>query len=209
MDRTHRWAARSLKAHRQNVKKNSEQGIYGIVQGGRYEDLRIESAKEIASMDFDGFGIGGSFSKQDILGILDKVNRELPKEKPRHLLGIGEPEDLFIGVAAGCDTFDCVLPTRNGRTGGVYAASGKYQIPSSKYKDDFQPLDPTCSCSVCKIYTRAYITHLFRNKEMLGPILASQHNLYFLVNLTAQIRESIVNGTFEQFRDTFLKSYKV
>ena len=209
MDRTHRWAERSLKAHRQNVKKNAEQGIYGIVQGGRFEDLRVQSAKEIAGMDFDGFGIGGSFSKQDILGILDKVNRELPKEKPRHLLGIGEPEDLFIGVAAGCDTFDCVLPTRNGRTGGIYTRQGKIQIPNAEYKEDFTPLDPACGCPICSQYSRAYIAHLFRSKEMLGPVLASQHNLYFLANLTAQIRESIVNGTFKQFRAAFLKSYKV
>jgi len=116
--RTHRWADRSLKAHRQNIKKNAEQAIYGIVQGGRYADLRIESARTLASLDFDGYGIGGSFSKQDILGILDKVNTELPKEKPRHLLGIGEPEDMFIGVESGIDTFDCVLPTRNGRNVG-------------------------------------------------------------------------------------------
>ncbi|MBP9710927.1 MAG: tRNA guanosine(34) transglycosylase Tgt [Candidatus Pacebacteria bacterium] len=209
MDRTHRWASRSLKAHRQNVKKNGEQGIYGIVQGGRFEDLRIESAKEIASMDFDGFGIGGSFSKHDLLGILDKVTTELPKEKPRHLLGIGEPEDLFIGAAAGCDTFDCVLPTRNGRTGGIFTRAGKIQIPNAEYKNDFTPLDPECSCPVCKSYTRAYIAHLFRCKEMLGPILASQHNLFFLANLTKEIRESIVDGSFEQFRSEFMTKYKM
>lgn len=208
MDRTHRWAARSLKAHRQNIKKNSEQGLYGIVQGGRFADLRIESAKEIASMDFDGFGIGGSFSKHDLLGILDKVTAELPEDKPRHLLGIGEPEDLFIGAAAGCDTFDCVLPTRNGRTGGIYTRHGKIQIPNAEYKKDFSPLDPECACPVCKTHTRAYIAHLFRTKEMLGPILASQHNLYFLANLTKQIRESILAGTFEQFKDEFLTKYQ-
>jgi queuine tRNA-ribosyltransferase len=208
MDRTHRWADRSLKAHRQNVDKNNAQGIYGIVQGGRYADLRIESAKEIAGMDFDGFGIGGSFSKHDILGILDKVNRELPKEKPRHLLGIGEPEDIFIGVAAGIDTFDCVLPTRNGRSGGVYTHQGKVQIPNAAFKDDFTPLDPGCGCRVCKNYTKSYIHHLFRTGEMLGPMLASQHNLYFLATLTERIRQSILNGDFEQFRDEFLGTYQ-
>jgi queuine tRNA-ribosyltransferase len=208
MDRTHRWALRSLKSHRQNVKKNAEQGIYGIVQGGRFADLRIASAKEIASMDFDGFGIGGSFSKHDLLGILDKVTAELPKEKPRHLLGIGEPEDLFIGAAAGCDTFDCVLPTRNGRTGGIYTRQGKIQIPNAEYKNDFTPLDPTCGCPVCKTYTRAYIAHLFRSKEMLGPMLASQHNLYFLANLTKEIRQSIIDGSFESFRGQFLREYE-
>lgn len=208
MDRTHRWAERSLKAHRQNVTKNNEQGLYGIVQGGRYADLRIESAKDLAAMDFDGFGIGGSFSKHDILGILDKVNRELPPEKPRHLLGIGEPEDIFIGVEAGIDTFDCVLPTRNGRTGGIYSRSGKYQIPSTKYQNDQTPLDEECGCPVCKRHTRAYIHHLFRTKEMAGLVLASMHNLYFLTHLVKDIRASLLSGNFHEFRDTFLGRYK-
>ena len=207
MGRTHRWAERSLKAHRQNIKKNSEQAIYGIVQGGRYADLRIESAKYLAAMDFDGYGIGGSFSKQDILGILDKVNKELPKEKPRHLLGIGEPEDMFIGVEAGVDTFDCVLPTRNGRNGGVYTHSGNIQIPSSKYQTDFGPLDKNCGCPVCLQHTRAYVHHLFRTNEILGPILASMHNIHFLTNLVKKIRQSILDGNFMEFRDTFLAAY--
>ncbi|MEK7068536.1 MAG: tRNA guanosine(34) transglycosylase Tgt, partial [Patescibacteria group bacterium] len=177
---------------------------------------RMESATTLAAMDFDGFGIGGSFSKDDILGILDKVNRELPAEKPRHLLGIGEPEDIFIGVEAGIDTFDCVLPTRNGRTGGIYAKDGKYQITGSVYRDDTRPLDMGCGCPVCRInlvtglpqHTRAYVHHLFRTKEMLGLVLASMHNLYFLTHLVKQIRQSILNGTFEQFRDSFLSSYR-
>jgi queuine tRNA-ribosyltransferase len=207
MDRTHRWADRSLKAHRQNLEKNEKQAIYGIVQGGRYADLRIESAKEIAGMDFDGFGIGGSFSKHDILGILDKVNRELPEDKPRHLLGIGEPEDIFIGVEAGIDTFDCVLPTRNGRTGGIYSKEGKYQITGAKYKDDFGPLDQGCECPTCRNHSRAYVHHLFRSGEMLGLILASMHNIYFLTNLTAQIRESLLHGNFEEFKYAFLAKY--
>lgn len=207
MERTHRWARRSLAAHRGNVDKNNAQGIYGIVQGGRFEDLRIESARELAGMDFDGYGIGGSFSKWDLLGILDKVNAQLPKEKPRHLLGIGEPEDLFIGVEAGIDTFDCVLPTRNGRTGGVYTRAGSIQIPNREFVEDSLPLDPACACPVCKTYTRSYISHLFRAKEMLGPILASEHNIYFLANLTREIRESILDGSFEKFRDAFLEGY--
>lgn len=209
MDRTHRWAERSLKAHRQNVQKNAEQGIYGIVQGGRFADLRIESAKYVANMDFDGYGIGGSFSKHDILGILDKVNKELPKEKPRHLLGIGEPEDMFIGVEAGIDTFDCVLPTRNGRNGGVYTKKGKIQIPNAGYKDDFTPLDEGCGCPVCKHHTKAYVRHLFATNEILGPLLASMHNIYFLTHLVEQIRQSIIDGTFFEFRDAFLSEYKV
>jgi len=209
MERTHRWADRSLKAHRQNIKKNNEQGIYGIVQGGRFADLRIESAKTLADMNFDGYGIGGSFSKHDILGILDKVNSELPKEKPRHLLGIGEPEDIFIGVEAGIDTFDCVVPTRNGRTGGIYTKQGKIQIPNAEFKEDYRPLDEGCECPVCRQHTRAYVSHLFRTKEMLGGILASMHNIYFLTHLVQNIRQSILDGSFEHYRDSFLSQYKM
>ncbi len=208
MDRTHRWAVRSLAAHRQNFEKNKQQGIYGIVQGGRFADLRIESAKTLANMDFDGYGIGGSFSKADILGILDTVDRELPKDKPRHLLGIGEPEDIFIGVAAGIDTFDCVLPTRNGRSGGIYTNNGKLLVENAEYKEDFSPLDTECDCSVCKQFSRAYIHHLFRSKEMLGPTLASMHNIYFLTHLVERIRASILDDNFEKFRDEFLGKYK-
>lgn len=209
MERTHRWAARSLKAHRQNVQKNNTQGIYGIVQGGRYEDLRVASARELASADFDGYGIGGSFSKRDILGILDKVNAELPPEKPRHLLGIGEPEDMFIGVASGIDTFDCVLPTRNGRTGGIYTTRGKVQLPNAEFKDDFTPLSEGCLCPVCAAHTRAYVHHLFRTHELLGPVLASMHNLFFLTDLTQKIRASLIEGSFERYRASFLSAYKV
>jgi queuine tRNA-ribosyltransferase len=208
MGRTHEWAKRSLRAHRGNIEKNKQQGIYGIVQGGRYADLRIESARELAQMDFDGYGIGGSFSKQDILGILDLVNKELPKEKPRHLLGIGEPEDIFIGVEAGIDTFDCVLPTRNGRGGSLYTRDGKITIENKEFKEDFTPVDPECGCFVCKTHTRAYLAHLFRTKEMLGPILASMHNMYFLTHLTREIRQALIDGTFFEFKKSFLSRYK-
>ena len=205
--RTHRWAKRSLAAHRQDIDANMKQGLYGIVQGGRYEDLRLESARELASMDFDGYGIGGSFSKEDILGILEKVDGELPDEKPRHLLGIGEPEDIFIGVAAGIDTFDCVLPTRNGRNATVYTYSGKTSLERAEYTEDFTPIDPDCDCFVCKRYTCAYIRHLFKSGEMLAGVLASAHNMRFLTRLTENIRASILDGTFEQYRADFLKKY--
>jgi queuine tRNA-ribosyltransferase len=213
MDRTHRWAKRSLDAHRRfgPLRQGSggpQQGIYGIVQGGRFENLRVESAKELAGMDFDGYGIGGSFSKEDILGILDKVNNELPPQKPRHLLGIGEPEDLFIGVEAGIDTFDCVLPTRNGRTGTLYTSQGKINIGTTIYRSDFGPVDTACDCFICKEHTRAYVHHLFRTNEMLGPVLATMHNIRFLTRLTDNIRKSILNRNFEVFRDTFLTQYK-
>jgi queuine tRNA-ribosyltransferase len=208
MDRTHEWARRSLKAHRGNIAKNNEQGIYGIVQGGRFADLRLESAKILADMDFDGYGIGGSFSKDDILGILDQVNKELPKEKPRHLLGIGEPEDIFIGVEAGIDTFDCVLPTRNGRGGSVYTRDGKLILENAEFKEDFSPIDNECGCVVCKNHTRAYLQHLFRSKEMLGPILASMHNIYFLTHLVEEVRQSLIEGRFQEFKNKFLDRYK-
>ncbi len=158
-------------------------------------------------MDFDGYGIGGSFSKDDILGILDGVNRVLPANKPRHLLGIGEPEDIFIGVAAGVDTFDCVLPTRNGRTGGIYTKRGKIQIPNAEYREDWGPLDEGCGCPTCQNYTRAYVHHLFRTGEMLGPMLASAHNVYFLTHLVENIRASILDGTFENYREEFMSAY--
>jgi queuine tRNA-ribosyltransferase len=208
MDRTHEWARRSLRAHRGNIAKNNEQGIYGIVQGGRFADLRIESAKELANMDFDGYGIGGSFSKDDILGILDKVNKELPKEKPRHLLGIGEPEDIFIGVEAGIDTFDCVLPTRNGRGGSVYTRDGKLILENAEFKEDFSPIDAECGCFVCLNHTRSYLQHLFRSKEMLGPVLASMHNIYFLTHLVADVRQSLLDDRFHEFKTSFLNRYK-
>lgn len=208
MKRTHRWAVRSLAAHRHNIAKGREQGIYGIVQGGRFADLRLESARTLADMDFDGYGIGGSFNKDDILGILDLVDRELPSEKPRHLLGIGEPEDIFIGVAAGADTFDCVLPTRNGRTGGILTSHGKFLIENTQFKEDPRPLDPECDCPVCMQYSRSYIHHLFRSKEMLAPMLASQHNIRFLTRLLENIRTSILEDRFEQYRDEFLTKYR-
>jgi queuine tRNA-ribosyltransferase len=132
---------------------------------------------------------------------------ELPEGMPVHGLGVGEPEDILLGAAHGVDTFDCVTPTRNGRTGGLYTSRGKIQIPNAEYQYDFGPLDDECQCPTCLNHTRAYVHHLFRTKEMLGPILASMHNLYFLTNLTREIRESILNGNFEQFRATFLEKY--
>jgi len=209
MDRTHRWAKRSLQAHRQNTEAGSKQGLYGIVQGGRYEDLRMESARELASMDFDGYGIGGSFSKHDILGILDKVNAILPPDKPRHLLGIGNPEDLFIGVEAGIDTFDCVIPTRNGRSGSVFTRQGSINIDGAKYINDFSKIDEACDCYTCASVTKGYLCHLFRANEMLAPVLASLHNLRFLIKLVEEIRESILEDQFVDFKENFFKMYRL
>ena len=183
-----------------------------MVQGGRHEDLRKESAKVTAEMmvdgeGFDGFGIGGSFAKEDMSTAVKWVNEILPEEKPRHLLGIGEPEDLFMAVENGCDLFDCTNPTRLGRTGTIYTKKGKIHLENKKYRDDFAPLDTDCDCYACAHYTRAYVAHLFHGKEMLAGTLASIHNLHFIVNLVDDMRATILNDTFAEFRDAFLKEY--
>jgi len=196
MDRTHRWAKRSILAHKQNYEALKKQGLYGVVQGGRHLDLRAESAKVHANMDFDGFGIGGSFTKADLGDALRVVNEILPEDKPRHLLGIGEPEDITEGVALGCDTFDCVAPTRIARTGTIYEMTNsghrRTNLLNSKYQRDFSKPDESCDCYVCTNYTKAYLAHLFRSKEMLGPHLASIHNLYYIVQFTKRLRENIL-----------------
>jgi queuine tRNA-ribosyltransferase len=206
MDRTHRWAGRSLAEFRRFSK--GKQSLFGIIQGGRYEDLRKESAKVIGSMDFEGFGVGGSFVKEDMPAAVRWVNKILPEEKPRHLLGVGEPVDLILGVENGCDTFDCVAPTRIARNGTLYTKHGKINIMNAKYKNIFKPIEEECGCYTCKNYTAAYLSHLFRSKEMLAATLASIHNIYFLNNLMSQIRESILSGTFPKFKEKFLGDYK-
>lgn len=206
LDRTHRWARQSLKYHRaQSI--SDRQAIFGIVQGGRHEDLRKKSAKEIGEMDFDGFGIGGSFEKTDMTGVVKWVNEILPEEKPRHLLGIGEPEDLFMAVENGCDLFDCVAPTRIARTGQVYTDYGKINLRNQKYKNDFSPISDNCECYTCKNYSKAYLSHLFRSEEILSATLASIHNLYFIVNLVKKIRESILKNEFFIYKKIFFDKY--
>lgn len=195
MQRTHRWAERSLRAHRQNIEAGKHQGIFGIVQGGRYEDLRRESARTLAGMDFDGYGIGGSYQKFDLDTAVGWVTDELPEDKPRHLLGIGEPEDLLTGVQQGIDLFDCVQPTRLARTGTVYGPLGKKMtLTKAEYTRDFTPIDANCRCSVCQTYSRSYLSHLFRAHEMLGATLASVHNLHFLIELVKGERVRILNS---------------
>jgi len=198
MDRTHRWAKRSILAHKQNYEALKKQGLYGVVQGGRHLDLRQESARTLAAMDFDGFGIGGSFTKADLGEAIRAVNEILPEDKPRHLLGIGEPEDITEGVALGCDTFDCVAPTRIARTGTIYertnAGHVRTNLLNAKYVRDFGKPDESCDCYVCTHYTKAYLAHLFRSHEMLGAHLASLHNLYYIVNFTKRLREQIISA---------------
>lgn len=206
LERTHAWAKRSLVYHKSRD-NSSKQALFGIVQGGRDEELRRKSAKVIGVMDFDGFGIGGSFDKNDLHSAVRWCNEELPEDKPRHLLGIGEPEDLFLGVENGVDLFDCVAPTRNARGGTLYTKKGKINILNASFKEDANPVDETCTCSTCRNYTRAYLSHLFRSKEMLGPVLATVHNLHFIVNLVSKMRDSILDGSFVQYKDDFLKEY--
>jgi queuine tRNA-ribosyltransferase len=212
LDRTHAWAKRSLEEH---LKLNTEDkvSLFGIVQGGRDEELRKKSAKIISELEvdgkkFDGYGIGGSFAKEDMHTAVKWVNEILPEEKPRHLLGIGEPEDLFMGVESGVDLFDCVLPTRNGRNGTLYTKTGKMHIENAQYRDDVKPVEADCACYTCQNYSRGYIAHLFHGKEMLAGTLSSIHNVHFLVNLVKQIRQSILDDNFQEFKESFLKSYK-
>ena len=205
MARTHRWAERSLAEHR---RLGGGQALLGIVQGGQYQELRKKSAKFISQLDFDGFGIGGSFTEDDIGTAVAWVNRILPEEKPRHLLGIGEPPDLFMGVEQGIDTFDCVIPTRMARHGQLFTKQGKINILNAQFRSDFTPIQTDCACYICTHYTKAYLAHLFRAKEMSAATLASIHNLYFLVNLTKQIRQSILDGGFPQLKEQFLLTYQ-
>ncbi|XKT74222.1 MAG: tRNA guanosine(34) transglycosylase Tgt [Patescibacteria group bacterium UBA2163] len=207
-DRTHRWAQRCLVTHQNNSVARKKQALFGIVQGGRYPDLRTWSAETVGAMDFDGFGIGGSFSKADLGEALSSAITPLPKEKPRHLLGIGEPEDLFEGVAHGIDMFDCVQPTRMGRMGVLYTADGKINLNKAKYTRDFTPLDTATGGYASEHFTRAYLAHLFRANEMLAATIASLHNLYFINRLMQDMRTAIIDGTFNEFRAEFLSRYR-
>lgn len=198
MDRTHRWAKRSLQRHTELDPENV-QALFGVVQGGRFEDLRKESAKILGEMkletgeEFDGFGIGGSFNKEDMGTAVRWVNEILPEDKPRHLLGIGEPSDVIEGIQNGCDLFDCVAPTRNARNGSLYSDSGRINMFNAKHKKDFSPVVEDCACYTCKNYTKAYLHHLFRSKEMLASTLATVHNLYYLIHMVNNIREDLLN----------------
>lgn len=213
LERTHRWARKSLEFHKS--KENSEkQALFGIIQGGRHEDLRKKSAKFMAEVvsdsgkgGFDGFGIGGSFAKEDMSTAVKWVNEVLPEDKPRHLLGIGEPSDLFSGVENGVDLFDCVAPTRMGRNGGLYTKGGIVNITNARFVDDFGPIDEGCGCYTCKNYSKAYVSHLYRAKEMLAATLGSIHNIYFISSLVENMRRSILEGNFEEYKKTFLKEY--
>lgn len=204
--RTHLWAERCLKAH-----SRPDQALFGIVQGGIFEDLRAESARVLTSMDFPGYAIGGlsvGESKEDMFRILDHVTPLLPRKKPRYLMGVGAPEDLVECVARGIDVFDCVFPTRLARNGAVFSLHGRLNLRNACYKDDPRPIEEDCSCYACTHFSRAYIRHLITRNEILGLSLTSTHNLYFLASLMRRMRESLREGTFCAFGKDFLRRYR-
>ena len=210
MHRTHRWLDRCVAEHqRLNQKPNqNEQYLYAVVQGGTFNDLRAESAQYCAAKPVDGFGIGGVFTADGMAEMLQTVNAILPEDKPRHLLGMGqEPIDLFIGSEFGCDTFDCVGPTRMARNGSLYTKDGRINIKNATYTHDFTPLEPDCDCECCKNYNKAYLHHLFKTDEITAKVLASIHNEYFIVHTVDLIRESLRDGTFQQYKKQFLSRY--
>ncbi|MEY3374325.1 MAG: hypothetical protein RIT18_956 [Actinomycetota bacterium] len=216
LERTRLWAIRCLDEHKRLTDSRSHrpyQALFGVLQGAQYEDLRRKAAKDLGEMEssgisFDGFGIGGALDKSKLGTIVGWAVDELPDNKPRHLLGIGEPADLFAGVENGADTFDCVAPTREARTSAVYSATGRFNVSGGSYRKDFSPIDSECDCYTCKNYSRAYLNHLFRAKEILGPTLATIHNVHFIVNLVERMRLAIEAGNFLEFKNEFLGRYK-
>lgn len=216
VQRTHDWAVRCLAEHRRlTAERHAKpyQALFGVVQGAQYEDLRRHATRGLVSIrdadgrGFDGYGIGGALEKQNLATIVGWVTDELPEDKPRHLLGISEPDDLFAAVAAGADTFDCVSPSRVARNAAVYSAHGRYNITGARYKRDFTPIDAECDCYTCAHYTRAYIHHLFKAKEMLSATLCTIHNERFVIRLVDQIRAAITAGDFDELRDHVLGRY--
>ncbi|HCH34458.1 MAG: queuine tRNA-ribosyltransferase [Candidatus Saccharibacteria bacterium GW2011_GWC2_48_9] len=208
--RTHPWAIRSLAEHtRLNAARSHRppQALFGVVQGANHEDLRRKSAKFLGEMDFDGYGLGGALEKSRIGEITRWMNEELPENKPRHMLGISEPDDIFDCIENGADTFDCVSPARVGRNGALYTNAGRVNITRAEFKEDFRPFDENCDCYTCKHYTRAYLHHLFRTSELLGNTLATIHNERFIVRLVDTIRASITDGTFFAYKEQFLAEY--
>jgi queuine tRNA-ribosyltransferase len=216
VQRTHDWAVRCLAEHRRlTTERHAKpyQALFGVVQGAQYEDLRRQATRGLVSITddegrgFDGYGIGGALEKQNLATIVGWVTEELPDDKPRHLLGISEPDDLFAAVAAGADTFDCVSPSRVARNAAVYSEAGRYNITGARYRRDFTPIDAECDCYTCANYTRAYIHHLFKAKEMLSSTLCTIHNERFVVRLVDRIRAAITAGEFDELREHVLGRY--
>ena len=205
MERTISWARRCKDHH-----SREDQALFGIVQGSMFEDQRIECIRRLEDISFPGYGIGGlsvGESHEDMYRILEALCPEMPVNKPRYLMGVGHPANLVEGVARGIDMFDCVLPTRNGRNGGVLTSFGKMNLKNSGFARDFTPVDPSCGCYTCRNFTRAYIRHLYTAGEILASRLCSWHNLYFLVNLMKDARQAIIEGRYPRFRLDFFSKY--
>ncbi|MDL4841636.1 tRNA guanosine(34) transglycosylase Tgt [Aquibacillus rhizosphaerae] len=206
VERTSRWAERCLEAHgRPDV-----QGLFGIIQGGEYEDLRRQSAQDLTSMDFPGYAIGGLSvgEPKDVMNkVLDFTTPLLPNNKARYLMGVGSPDSLIDGAIRGIDMFDCVLPTRIARNGTCMTSNGRLVVRNAKYARDFSPIDPNCDCHVCKNYSRAYIRHLVKSSETFGFRLTTYHNLYFLLKLMGQVRKAITEDCLGDFREEFFEQY--
>lgn len=205
MHRTHRWAERCKKYH-----TREDQALFGIVQGAFYEDLRIESAKTLADMDFPGYGIGGlsvGEPKPVMYEMLEKIEPYMPKNKPRYLMGVGTPDCFLEGVLRGVDMFDCVLATRIARNGTVFTRNGRLVIRNATYARDFEPLEEGCDCYACQHFSRAYIRHLIKAAEITGARLASIHNLRFLIRMMEEIRQAIMEDRFLDYRREFYEKY--
>ena len=203
------WAKRSKFEHEKNEKKE-KQTLFGIIQGGIYPNLRELCASFMVDLDFSGLALGGlsvGEPKDMRLEIIEQTLKYLPEDKPRYLMGVGTPEDIVEGVSAGIDMFDCVLPTRNARNGTVFTRKGKMIIKAARYAEDFSPIDENCSCLACRNYSRAYIRHLFQSGEIAGLRLATIHSLHFYLSLMREIRESIMQGIFIEWRKDFLEEY--
>lgn len=206
VERTLRWAARGKKVH-----TNENQSLFGIVQGGEFEDLREYSCKETVKMDFDGYSIGGTSVGEDkdtMYKMIDYGIKYLPEDKVRYLMGVGDPIDIIEGTIRGIDIFDCVLPTRIARHGQAFTREGKINFNNAKYKEDFTPVEEGCDCYTCQNYTKAYIRHLITTDEMLGGRLLSIHNIRFLIKLTEELREAIKENRILEYRKEFISKYQ-
>lgn len=210
LERTLAWAHRCIAEHKRLTEERAHrpyQSLFGVIQGAQYEDLRRKASRDLGALDFDGFGLGGALDKASLGTIVSWMTEELPEAKPRHLLGIGEPDDLFVGVENGADTFDCVAPARVARNASAYSVDGRYNVVSAVNRRAFEPLDSECDCYTCKHYTKAYLHHLFKAKEMLGSTLLTIHNEHFIVNLVAKMRQLILEGDYWTFKEEFLGRY--
>lgn len=206
IERTARWAERGLEAHN----NWDNQGLFGILQGGGYKDLRLQHARDITSMDFSGYSIGGlsvGETPEEMFAVLDYLTPEIPENKTRYLMGVGTPAALIEGVIRGIDIFDCVLPTRIARNGTTMTSQGRLVVKNAKYARDWRPIDEKCDCYTCQNYSRAYVRHLLKTDELLGLRLASIHNVRFLIHLMEQIREAIRNDNLLEFREAFYEEY--